>query len=118
MTFSNGPKCDRAYENFIDQPNDPLYSWQELLASRDASHSTESPHPSFTALSHSYSTNLRPLPSSTSTERSFSFPSRCLCSSHRECEGSTLTFEVAQNWISSVILSPSPSWSAVHAVTN
>lgn len=42
----------------------------------------------------------------------------CFCGYHRESEGSILTFDVAQNWISTVILSPSASWSVIHAVTN
>lgn len=33
-------------------------------------------------------------------------------------EGSCLTFDVAQNWISSLIVWPSRSWSVIHAVTN
>lgn len=78
------------------------------------SYPRDSPCPSFST-PYFFSFNLHPLPSSTST---VFFSSRCLCGYHRESEGSTLTFDVAQNWISSVILPLSPLWSVIHAVTN
>lgn len=65
------------------------------------------------------SPNLHPVPSSTSTPalpQPLLPPSQWL--SQSISEGSTLTFDVAQNWISSVTVSPSPSWSVIHAVTN
>lgn len=42
----------------------------------------------------------------------------CFRSYHAPSEGSSLTFDVAQNWISSLIFWPSPSPRLIHAVTN
>lgn len=42
----------------------------------------------------------------------------CFRSYHAGSEGSSLTFDVAQNWIFSLILWPSPSPCLIHAVTN
>lgn len=86
-----------------------------VIFRRNASHIWDSLHPHHRSfISLCFSTNLNSLLSSVHSSE----PSRCFRGYHTASEGSTLTFDVAQNWISSVVLCLSPSWSVIHAVTN